>query len=147
MMTITKSNYISCKQCEKLLWLEKYKPHVLDDKVTKQTAEGDAVGALARMYYQPNVTVKLDTVEHIIRSEPAVNQKPEPEDDWETVEVVQTAAGSHVTRRAFRHSACGELLNVPKPFCPNCGHRMWSLEKPNAMERSGKQKYGRRPTR
>ena len=23
MMTITKSNYISCKQCEKLLWLEK----------------------------------------------------------------------------------------------------------------------------
>lgn len=65
MMTITKSNYISCKQCEKLLWLEKYKPHVLDDKVTKQTAEGDAVGALARMYYQPNVTVKLDTVEHM----------------------------------------------------------------------------------
>lgn len=65
MMNITKSNYISCKQCEKLLWLEKYKPHVLDDKVTKQTAEGDAVGALARTYYQPNVTVKLGTVERM----------------------------------------------------------------------------------
>lgn len=33
MMNITKSNYISCKQCEKLLWLEKYKPHVLDDRL------------------------------------------------------------------------------------------------------------------
>lgn len=65
MMNITKSNYISCKQCEKLLWLEKYKPHVLDDKVTKQTAEGDAVGALARTYYQPNVTVKPGTVERM----------------------------------------------------------------------------------
>lgn len=95
----------------------------------------------------PEEFALLDKVMTIIRSEPAVNQKPEPEDDWETVEVVQTTAGSHVTRRAFRHSACGELLNVPKPFCPNCGHRMWSLEKPNAMERSGKQKYGRRPTR
>lgn len=90
----------------------------------------------------PEEFALLDKVMTIIRSEPAVNQKPELEDDWETVEVVQTAAGSRVTRRA-----CGELLNVPKPFCPNCGHRMWSLEKPNAMERSGKQKCGRKPTR
>lgn len=95
----------------------------------------------------PEEFALLDKVMTIIRSEPAVNQKPELEDDWETVEVVQTAAGSRVTRRAFLHSACGELLNVPKPFCPNCGHRMWSLEKPNAMERSGKQKCRRRPTR
>lgn len=66
MMNITKSNYISCKQCEKLLWLEKYKPHVLDDKVTKQTAEGRTRSVrLARTYYQPNVTVKPGTVERM----------------------------------------------------------------------------------
>ena len=59
MMTITKSNYISCKQCEKLLWLEKYKPHVLDDKVTKQTAQEMAQSHLVRMLTQDVPLVRL----------------------------------------------------------------------------------------
>lgn len=64
---ISKTNFISYKQCEKLLWLEKFKPHELASGDTKQTADGEAVGSIARMYFPTAVTVSLDTAERMAR--------------------------------------------------------------------------------
>ena len=88
----------------------------------------------------PEEFALLDKVMTIIRSEPAVNQKPEPEDDWETVEVVQTAAGSHVTRRAFRHSACGELLSEPRRCASQSGLLQSGFRLQGAERRRGRRR-------
>ena len=66
----------------------------------------------------------LDRVINLIQREPAVNREAEGEDTWELVDLNPIAVGNHFTRTAFRHAACGELITMPKPFCPNCGKPM-----------------------
>ena len=52
----------------------------------------------------PEEFALLDKVMTIIRSEPAVNQKREPEDDWETVEVPTSRVAPSATAPAENSS-------------------------------------------
>ena len=69
----------------------------------------------------------LDRVIDLIQREPAVNREAEGEDTWELVDLSPIAVGNRFTRTAFRHAACGELITMPKPFCPNCGKPMKNI--------------------
>ncbi len=55
-MMISKSDYTSALQCERMLWLRKNMPEEADESYANSAAAtgGDEVGALARAYYGPD---------------------------------------------------------------------------------------------
>lgn len=64
-MILSKKQYISGCQCEKMLWLRRHKPEVCNETETEISLQGQEVGELARRYFPYSITVKKGSMQEM----------------------------------------------------------------------------------
>ena len=77
---LSKSKYCKCVQCEKILWLDKYKPIKLDEANESIFETGRKVGELAKelfgeyidIPYDENLNIRLKKTEKLLKDKPNI---------------------------------------------------------------------------
>ena len=77
---LSKSKYCKCVQCEKILWLDKYKPITVDETNESVFETGRKVGELAKelfgdyndIPYDKNLNIRLDKTEKLLQDKPNI---------------------------------------------------------------------------
>ena len=77
---LSKSKYCKCVQCEKILWLDKYKPNKLDETNESVFETGRKVGELAKelfgdyndIPYDENINIRCEKTEKLLKDAPNI---------------------------------------------------------------------------
>ena len=77
---LSKSKYCKCVQCEKILWLDKYKPITVDKANESVFETGKQVGELAKelfgdyndIPYDKNLNIRLEKTEKLLKDKPNI---------------------------------------------------------------------------
>ena len=77
---LSKSKYCKCVQCEKILWLDKYKPITVNEANESVFETGKQVGELAKelfgdyndIPYDKNLNIRLDKTEKLLQDKPNI---------------------------------------------------------------------------